>query len=785
MSRVDLKNRWQPPVWLVLMLCCAGSSCVTYERAALLEQQRFDLLYSRKLVQFEQRLASENQGGVDDDWTRLGEAWVKLLNCQAIDPYALMPEDDGDVSAVDPVVELLHATLVLEERRRKRLVHHRATKFVPRSISGTIFDPIDDKDYFVRNVSATVAESAVVWPKASEAWADELPGYLPQNPECESLYRALYKAGRKERAAYDAIQKTWKKSRGLPNIDVINSPPPRHRLLPSVEQLQLWRDAAYPQEDESTKLVDESTEEKTSSSVQQTEEQVKTRGLLVGEDLNAEDPTTTLPETGTLASLYLAEIIQAEHVLAVGEALPEHVRSLPSIHALLWRVRFHLVFMAGEHIRQLSVVSRPSPREAELRQAWVMKRREWALPLAQQELEPGASLEVSEQILSNWRIAPLLEYALFAEEERRFEDALRAYERIHAIGVSERNIWSARYLHLRLLGKLGKWEDMEPYMEELPPQQSRLYTPYLWHVSRALFATGQYERFLAVAMESMRDRPYQSDPFMKAVYLKMLATLTERPFESRTVELLEDMGPRSSTFDRVEAYAAVSLDRGKTENARAAAKWLLGKHLNANYRPRYHAILALAAFLEDDLTAFSASLDEVVARPADLVEAVGVGRRGSFFVNADEQLARVFREMLPVMAEWGDGAQAKALRQKWLKVITLRAQSFLQNSPESLARPALVELYRIASSMLEDDEPRAYPERVGAVDPAPLVLGTVRVGERELDAFEPGIRTYHEQVPSLTLVPRDDVPTGEWIEWFEPTARDVVEEGSEVVEVSR
>lgn len=745
-----------------LVLCAVSvllSGCVTYERAQLPDGQRFDLLHANDLVAFEQRLAAENQTDVDDDWTRLGEAWVALATCQPIDASALNEE------GADPLVRLLHASVVLEELRRNRLITHRATRFVPTSISNTIFDPLDDPELFSR-VASELPSDVVTWPESREAWADELPGFVPQPLKCDALYRELVTQGRKERRAYQIIQKKWKKARSLPDVDIVDVPPPRYRLQLSIDQLELWR-ASKQNKDVAPAPTTDAVKP---MAVEVTEQLAAQDGkFLVIKRKPPVDPTLVSAKDQTLAMRELREIVQAEHVLALGEALPDKVRALPSVDALLWRVRFHLVFFAGEHLRQLSAIRRPSPREAELQMAWLIQRRAWSEPLARRELDREP---VSTQILATWRVAPLLDFALQAEQVKNWSEALAAYQRIEEIGVSERNAWSAKYLHLRLLSKLGKWEQMSRFIEGLPPKSSRIYAPYLWHVSRALFATGEYDRFLGLAMDAMRDRPYESDPFMRAVYMKTLATLTEVPFESRTVELLEDMGPRAKTFERVEAYAAVSLDRGKPENARAAALWLLGKHLNANYHPRYHAVLALAAFLDDDLDGFEAALDDVVERPATLVEAIGAGRRGSFFVNADEQLARVFREMLPVMAEWGDGAQAEKLRQKWLNVITLRAQSFLQNSPESLARPALVELYRIASSMLEASSPRAYPERVGALEPSPLVLGTVRVGDRELDAFEPAIETFHEAVPSLTLIPQDDVPIAAWIEWFTPILRD-------------
>lgn len=751
---------------LALLLCAVSvAGCVPYERARITEPARFELLQQGRLSDFEQRLASENQVELDDDWTRVGEAWVALANCQPIDAAALAHPD------ADPLAALMHASLLLEESRRDRLIAHRGTRFVSTSLSGTILASLSDPKTFTRAASPS-PDAQVQWPAAEEAWADELPAALTQDSQCATHFRELVTQARAERQRYEAEQRKWRAARAQRDIDRVESPPPRTRLQLSAPQLALWHARRQLQLDE---LQDAEKEGELVDGEARVEGGVDggldAAPLAQARPIPApvKDPTRELPPEGTLAMRELEELLRAERVLALGEALPEALRTLPSIDALLWRVRYHMVFFAGEHVRQLATITRPSSREIELQNAWLALRRQWSEPLAARERVAPPD---SDQILANWRIAPLLDDALLAEQERRWQDALADYERIQQIGVEQKNYWQANYLHLRLLARLGLWEQMTPFIDQLPPENSPLYAPYVWHVSRALWATGQTERFLAIAMVAMRDRPYQSDPFVRALYLRVLAALSDVPFEARTVELIEDLGPRSKTFERVEAYAAVSLDRGRPENAAAAARWLLSKHLNANYHPRYWAILALAAFLEDDLKGFEAALDQVVTRPKQLEEALGIDRRASFFVNADEQLARVFREMLPVMAEWGDGEKAEALRQKWLSVIVTRAQRFVQSSPESLARPALIELYRIASTMLEAGAARAYPERVGELAPAPLVLGTVRVAERDLDPFEPQIQTYHDAVPSLTLVPRDTLPVARWIEWFEPTSRD-------------
>ena len=322
--------------------------------------------------------------------------------------------------------------------------------------------------------------------------------------------------------------------------------------------------------------------------------------------------------------------------------------------------------------------------------------------------------------------------ALLIEGTRReragqWAEAARAFAQAGRVGVREADYWKARYQHLRALDESARWAEAARFAADLAPSEAAVGPAYAWRVARALRKTGRTDQFLALALQTFRDRPYRADPFTRALYVDTLGVLTGYPFEPRIVELLEDMGPRAQLYERVAEYAAVALDRGRAANAQAAARWLLAEHTNARFYPRYWAMLALGAFLEDDPEAFERYLDEVVARPPQLVEALPVSRQGAFFAEADAQLAGVLRQMLPAMAEWGDGAQARELRQRWLELVVRRAQRFIRQRPGSLARPQLVELYRIASSMLEEGAARAYPERVGRSESAPLVLGTVRV----------------------------------------------------------
>ena len=151
----------------------------------------------------------------------------------------------------------------------------------------------------------------------------------------------------------------------------------------------------------------------------------------------------------------------------------------------------------------------------------------------------------------------------------------------------------------------------------------------------------------------------------------------------------------------------------------------------------------------------------ITERPGALRDALPARRQSSFFAPADAELARGLRQMLPVMAEWGDDRSAQDRRQRWLRVIVTQTQQFVRNTEDTLARPQLLELYRLASALL-DDHPRGYAERVGEQEPAPLVLGTVRVHGRDLEQHEPEVELRIEAPYSLTLIPRDGLPPSLW-----------------------
>ncbi|MBA2664035.1 MAG: hypothetical protein H0U74_17225 [Bradymonadaceae bacterium] len=466
------------------------------------------------------------------------------------------------------------------------------------------------------------------------------------------------------------------------------------------------------------------------------------------------ESVTAAPSDGVVAQDWVAlEISAVEAVLAAGRALSDD-QGGESLTRLLWHTRVHGAQLLWSEARKLERDDGADPEKI------AALHRE-----ALAHLEAASRYEVVELVDSGERSRMELLHGVLLAKLERPSDALGHLARAEALGLSDDNHWGSRYLRLRLLMNAALWEDAAALTEKVPPQTSRFFSPYAYYGALSLRRVGLEDRFLALAMAAFRDRPYEADPFMRGLYAEVLQTIADYPFEARTIELLEEMGPRNKTFGRVEEFAAVSLDRGRPENAAAAARWLLARQTDAREHPRFYALLALSAFLDDNERVFVENVAKITARPDKLLDVVPQHRRSSFFAHADAELARALRLMLPVMAEWGETPRARVRRQKWLRIIVAQTQGFLRETNESLARPALVELYRLASAML-DDHPRGYAERVGATDAAPLVLGTVQLNARQLAQFEPPIEPTLSPVFSLALVPRDEVQPANWPSFF-------------------
>jgi len=378
-------------------------------------------------------------------------------------------------------------------------------------------------------------------------------------------------------------------------------------------------------------------------------------------------------------------------------------------------------------------------------------------PLAQNSRVPG----LPEQRRAH---AHLLA-AMFRERGDQTGSALTHLAEAVEIGLDDRNRWPIRYLRVRLLTQEGRWEEAAELADRLPDRDSRYFASYAYRTAFAARQADRDGRFLGIAKEVFRDRTPSAGPFERALYTDVLRTLAAYEFESRTVELLEELGPRSRLYDRIEQLARVALERGRPEHAEQAARWLLERDTDSRFDPRYRGILAMSAFLRDDSEAFRKYIETIARRPETLLEAIPERRRASFFAHTDAELARILRQLLPMMAEWGDTAAGRERRKRWLEIVVEQTQDFLRNTDASVARSELLELYRVASGLLEN-HPRGYAERVGTSDEMPLVLGTVRVQKPNLDRHEPVIWATFPEPYLLTPVPQDDEPPTSWaLEW--------------------
>ncbi len=385
-------------------------------------------------------------------------------------------------------------------------------------------------------------------------------------------------------------------------------------------------------------------------------------------------------------------------------------------------------------------------------------RRDEALEMAAEALEDLRHTEAPEEherlAITRWGQAlRKARLAIELDDPQAATYALSELTDHPVIDVAE----TARYLRTRIAWRQGWFEvaadDATPLRRSSP-----LFNAHLYFTASANRYLGHSDRFLGLAREALSDRQRPRDPFLGALYKEVLQELVRFDVDERTLEFLEELGPRAGLSERRRELAEVALDAGRPEVARELATPLLEETRDARRLPRIHAVLALAAFLEDDRRAFDDHLHELTRRSDALESAIPRQRRAQFYAHRDAELARVLRAMLPMMAEWGDDGPARALRQVWLVRIVEHAQRFLRDAPESAVSDQLTDLYTLASQLLED-HPRGYARRVGDESYASaLVLGTVSVSLAPPDDEAPAPRLRWAPIDSLLLIPVDPIP---------------------------
>lgn len=377
------------------------------------------------------------------------------------------------------------------------------------------------------------------------------------------------------------------------------------------------------------------------------------------------------------------------------------------------------------------------------------------LPLEEREQFNTASAQVS------------LMSGLCQVSSGRSEDALKMWERTVSLtrdGQDPITLSLARYHQLRMLIELGRYQDAVALRAVLPPVNSLLFPPFVFSLGEAMVYAGQEDALMALSTEIFRDRSWRADPFLRGLFYLFVRSLSRFSFEGRVIELLEDLGPRRTLYERVFLFAHVALDEGEEDNGRSATTWLLGHHDSARWRPRYHALSARAAILRRDRAAFVESLRLVSPSSGAILSAIHEGRRGAFFEQQDRALVELLRVEIPKIAGWeSDTRIAERRRVAWLDLIAEEMQRFLRLRPETRSRKELISLYRSVRQNLPSSALRAYSEKIGRDEDLSVLIGHVKVSGVDLSHLEPrSISPDLSLAPSLTLLPHDHLDPRQW-----------------------
>jgi hypothetical protein len=352
-----------------------------------------------------------------------------------------------------------------------------------------------------------------------------------------------------------------------------------------------------------------------------------------------------------------------------------------------------------------------------------------------------------------------LMWGLCLEERGHADQTLQLWAELPLQDLEGEARHLVRYHQLRLLSALGRWREALSLREHLPPEGSALYPAFCYALGQAHHNAGDEAGLMALSTDVFRERSWRADPMLRGLFYLFVRALTRFDFEARAVELLEDLGPRSETHERVRLFAEVALDEARPQQAREAVAWLLAREARGEGRWRYHTLLAHAALLELNTTAYRAALRAVSGVDEEANKALPSGRRGAFYEERDKALTQALRRLLPSIAEWPQSATRRA----WLELTLSEVQRFLRGRPESRSRAELNELYRAGRASLSPSSRLAYAERVGREGPQALILGNVRVKAMNLSPFEPReVALPLSTPPALTLFPSAQLSPLTW-----------------------
>lgn len=465
-------------------------------------------------------------------------------------------------------------------------------------------------------------------------------------------------------------------------------------------------------------------------------------------------PSDCAERRAVLARDELGALLAREHAAATRARVEAELFDGPSLAALRFRVSRHEAALA---LRRAALLDEAAGAETNEPRSAAQLRAEAAGQLAAL-LDAPAPAGIAPVEIAEARLFA----AQLADEAGDAERALAIVRPALTLEVDDELRFTLRYRAISLARRTGDLELAAPLTASLPPRTHPLYDATAFEAVRVLSELGRVDELLRVSTSALRDRTVGDDPFRRATLTVVLGELAGTELDARVVELVEDLGPREATLDRMAELTVLALDRGEASVADAAARWLHAHDHDARSRQQYAAWIALAALLRDDEATFDAAIARIVARPEAVRSAVGRRREAAFFREHDRALALLLGEALPRIADWGDAPAARARAQRWLGRIVEHIQGFLRATPGSLEREPLLALYRIASAMLRD-APRGYPEHVARADAPPLVLGQVHLPwpEPPPPVLAPRLTPPH----AFALLPRDERPEAWLLAW--------------------
>lgn len=147
---------------IALLMACVPLTAEVPQRTDL-----FAPLHDRQLSTFEYGIATDRFSGNEDLWTETAQAFLDLAVCRE-------PTEASAELISNPSIHLLHQLVIIEDRRRMRLIEVSRDGGNRHWHRGTIHSKFTSNEYFNRSPEPLDSD-LIRWPESTDTWADERP----------------------------------------------------------------------------------------------------------------------------------------------------------------------------------------------------------------------------------------------------------------------------------------------------------------------------------------------------------------------------------------------------------------------------------------------------------------------------------------------------------------------------------------------------------------------------------------------------------------------------------